>query len=65
VDLLQVALQQRSCPHRGAVAIGARVALDDGVEERINDPQGGRGPTTAGASSKRAGGPKSVRPRKA
>jgi hypothetical protein len=48
VDRLRVALQQRRCPHRGAVAIGTRVVLDDGVDERSDDPQGGRGPPTAG-----------------
>ena len=65
MHLLQVALQQRRRPARGVVAIVARVGLDDGLDKRINDPQGGRRPTAAGGVEQRAGGSKSVRSWKA
>jgi len=47
MDFLQVALHQGSRPDRGAVAVVARVVLDDGVDQRIDDPQGRRGPPAA------------------
>src|SRR5215472_14241875 len=48
MNLLQVALQQRGRPGRGAVAVVARVAVDDRVDQRVDDPQGRRGSSAAG-----------------
>src|SRR5262249_587439 len=45
---LQVAHKQGSGPDRAAVAVVARVEVDDSVDQRVDDPQGSRRPTAAG-----------------
>jgi hypothetical protein len=47
MDFLQVTLEQRGRPDGGTVAIVARIRVHDRVDQRIDDPQSGRGPTAA------------------
>src|SRR5438105_762834 len=47
VNILQVALQQRGSPDRGAVAPVARVLVHDRIDEGVDDPQGRRRATAA------------------
>jgi hypothetical protein len=48
MDLLQVAAKQRGRPDGAAVAVVARVFVDDRIDQRVDDSQGRRGPAAAG-----------------
>jgi hypothetical protein len=53
--LLQVALQQRGRPGRGAVAVISWIAVDDRVNQRIDNSQGRRGASSAGGVEQAVG----------
>jgi hypothetical protein len=44
MDLLQMTAQQRGGPHRGRIAVLARVALNDRRNQRVDDAAHRRGP---------------------
>ena len=47
MNIFQVALQQGGGPDRRAIAVLARILIDNGVQYRVNDSQSGYGPTAA------------------
>jgi hypothetical protein len=56
--LPQIADEQRSSPHRGAIAQVARVSVQDGGEQRIDNPFGRtRSSRTGGIGETRLQGP--------
>lgn len=49
VGLAQILAQQRGCPYRGVIAQVARILVQDRVEQGIDDPLHGGGPSASGS----------------
>jgi hypothetical protein len=60
VHFAQVLAQQGRGPHAGVVAVNPGILVNDGINQRINDSLGGRGPATPGGIRQPLGGRKAA-----